>query len=274
MQEALESALGELVFGAPIDLSDAVAVEAWLVRHRIPDEHARALRDGGVQRLAVYRRLVRGTLRDAIETAIPRSMARLGALFDEYFDRFLAERAPATHYLRDVTTEFLKFCETPWKSDDRVPAYIYDLARHEALHIEIAAMPPRPAPALGAALDLEAGLEFSEASRLMGYAYAVHRSSDRLDDRSEPEAIPTWLFVYRSPEHDVHYLELTPLAAAILERLLGGASLKAALIEAAATAGVELDESVLSGTAQLLSDLSERGALIGPRARDEGRNLQ
>ena len=70
----------------------------------------------------MYRELVRGNLREAIQLSIPRSMARLGALFDEYFDRFLVERAPRTHYLRDVTPELLEFCAPLWAGDARVPA--------------------------------------------------------------------------------------------------------------------------------------------------------
>jgi hypothetical protein len=266
MQEALEAAFLELLFGPPLDGTDTAGIEAWLARSGLPEAHARAIRESEIEGLLVYRRLVRGTLRDALEAAIPRSMARLGTLFDEYFDGFLAEKGPRTHYLRDVTTEFLEFCELPWKRDPRVPAYAYDLARHEALHIQIAAMPLRAAHTRDGELDLEAGLEFSEASRLVRYEYAVHRLSESVEDRSAPERKPTSLFVYRSPEHSVRYLELTVLAAGLLDRLLRGASLKDALLGASTELGVTLDAGVLSGAAQLLSDLAERGALIGPRA--------
>ena len=64
-------------------------------------------------------------------------------LFEEYFDRFLIERAPRTHYLRDLTPELIEWSLPHWSADARVPEYIQDLLRHEALQIEIGAKPAR-----------------------------------------------------------------------------------------------------------------------------------
>jgi hypothetical protein len=64
-------------------------------------------------------------------------------------------------------------------------------------------------------------------------------------------------------EHEVRYLELSPLAAAILERLLASVELGRAVQEGCASEHIELDESVLTGTSELLSNLAERGALLG-----------
>ena len=67
-------------------------------------------------------------------------MARLGPLFDEWFDRFLAERGPRSHYLRDVTTELLDFLAPLAESDPRFPPWALDLARHEALDIVVGSL--------------------------------------------------------------------------------------------------------------------------------------
>jgi hypothetical protein len=190
-------------------------------------------------------------------------VARLGDVFDEYFDRFLAERGPRTHYLRDVTRELLDFCEPLWTDDARVPAYMMDLARHENVQIEVGAMQTRPQGTEPGELDLERPVRFVEATRLMRYGFAVHRLTESLDDRSGPAEEPTALLVYRNPEHEVRYLELTPLAAAILTRLLRGEPLGGAVTGACRDGGATLDASVLEGTARLLADLGERGALLG-----------
>jgi hypothetical protein len=234
---------------------------AWLDELELPPGERAALAQQLVQ-LGVYRKLVRGTLREAIELAIPRTIARLGSLFDEYFERFLAARGPRSHYLRDVTTELLAFCAPLWLEDTRVPRWAHDLSRHEALRIEIGAMPVGAAEQLGE-LSLDRALRFSEASRVVRYAFAVHRLSEDERDRREPEQAATALFVYRSPEHEVRYLELSAAAAAILERLHGGQTLGLALREAAAALGVPLDDALLEGTARVLADLAERGALLG-----------
>jgi hypothetical protein len=265
VQRALESLLSELVLGAEIDLADRAAIGGWLSRHGVGEEDARAIESSDLSRLWVYRRLARGTLREAVELAVPRSIARLGPLFEEYFARFLAELGPRSHYLRDVTVEFLDFAEPLLRADARAPDYICDLARHEALRIEVASERgltegQRPAP-----LELDRGVCFVPASRVVRYAFAVHRLSEDEADRSAPERQATALFVYRSPEHDVRYLELSPLAAGILERLLNERrTLREAVTFACAGENARLDQSVLSGAARLLADLAERGALLGP----------
>jgi hypothetical protein len=263
MQQALENALGDLILGAPLDADDAAGVRAWLARNQVAPADREAILQTGVERLLVYRRLVRNGLRGALQVSIPRTLSRLGTLSDEYFDRFLRERAPRTHYLRDVPREFLWFCAPLWAEDARVPAYALDLANHEFLRIEIGAMPVGEPPQDLPSLDLDRGLCFIETARVVHYSFRVHELSDDENDRTEPAAGRTDLFVYRSREHVVRYLELTPLAAGVIERLVLGATLRQALTEATAEHGRALDEAVVTGTARVLSDLAERGALVG-----------
>jgi hypothetical protein len=258
VQPALEAAMSELVLGPALGASE---LEPFLARHAFSPEDRAAL-GANFERLLVYRRLVRGTLRGAVALAMPRTIARLGALFDEYFDRFLAERGPRTHYLRDVTSELLDFCAPLWEKDDRVPAWAVELGRHEALQIVVAALREPTEPGELGELDLERGLRFVQAARVARYEHAVHRLSEDEGDLTAPERTPTALFVYRDREHDVRYLALSPVAAALLERLLAGASLKDALLGACATAGTD-PASALPGTSRLLADLAARGALLG-----------
>ena len=263
MQAALERAIHDLAFGQEVDAADESAVRAWLERNRVAAADAEAIVSAGLERLLVYRRLLRANLYEAIELAIPRVVARLGDVFDEYFDRFLAERGPRTHYLRDVTSELLDFCADAWRSDARVPPYTMDLARHENVQIEIGAMQSRPRGEEPAELELEKPVRFIEAARLVRYDFAVHRLSEDPTDRTEPEPRPTALLVYRSPKHEVRFLELTPLAASILEELLSGAPLGAGIQAVCTAEGAAPGAEVLDGTARLLADLAERGALLG-----------
>ncbi len=258
--------MAELVLGPALPTADRGAVDAWLARSGVVGDDADAIRNE-LERLAVYRSLVRTRLRDAVELAIPRTIARLGPLFDEWFDRFLAERGPRSHYLRDVTTELLDFWAPLAESDARIPPWTLDLARHEALDIVVGSLAEAPAPGAVPALEPDRGLAFSATARVVRYGFAVHRVSAELDDRSAPERIPTALFAYRSPEHDVRYLELTPLAAVILEALLAGATLREALERASRELGMPLDGTVLEGTARVLADLAERGAVLGAAER-------
>ena len=263
MQRALEGALAELTLGAEIAPDDSAGIAAWLGRHHVEGDDAQALRRD-FARLLVYRKLVRGNLQGALRATIPRTLARLGARFTLDFDAFLLMRPPVSHVLRDVTPSFLEFALPRWAADDSVPSYLADLARHEALQIEVASQLALPKNHVPAELSLEHGVEFIDAVRLVHYAWAVHRLPDSEQSGELPEASQTDLLVYRSPEHDVRYLELGPFAAALLAGLLGERlSLAAALQSAARRVASPLDDALLSRAARLLAELAERGALLG-----------
>lgn len=266
MQDALEAALAELTLGPAISAGDAGSIAAWLERHHVEGPDARALtRD--FSRLLVYRRLVRATLRGALRATIPRTLARLGEGFEAWFAEFLSVSPPSTRYLRDVTPQFLRFALERWASAPDVPAYLADLARHEALQVEVASLLARPKGHVPAELALDRGVEFIDAVRLVHYTWAVHRLPEDEDGRLLPEQSAVSLLVYRSPEHEVRYLELGPFAAALLANLLHERlTLQAALIGAAERARLPLDEQLLTRAAKLLADLAERGALLGKSA--------
>ncbi|MEO6602274.1 MAG: DUF2063 domain-containing protein [Polyangiaceae bacterium] len=263
MQKAIEGALAELTLGAEIAPNDRAGIAAWLARHQVEGNDAQALsRD--FPRLLVYRKLVRGNLQNALRATIPRALFRLGARFTLDFDAFLLARPPTSHVLRDVTPSFLDFALPRWAADESVPAYLGDLARHEAAQIDVASQLAFPKDHVPAELSLEHGVEFIDAVRLVRYAWAVHRLSASEEGREHPEAGEIELLVYRSPEHDVRYLELGPFAAALLAGLLGERlSLAVALRAAAQRVGSPLDDELLSRAARLLGELAERGALLG-----------
>src|SRR6187551_3990597 len=263
MQEALESALAELTLGPELSEGDADGIAAWLLRHRVREPDARALtRD--FSRLLVYRKLVRGNLREALRATLPRTLARLDAGFEPYFAEFLRVSPPVTHYLRDLPAHFLSFALERWASDPSVPAYLGDLARHEALQVEVASLLALPKDHVPAELSLDQGVEFIDAVRLVEYAWAVHLLPDDENSRVLPEQSAVALLVYRSPEHDVRYLELGQFARTLLSSLLNERlSLRLALSTSAESLGRSLDDELLARAARLLAELAERGALLG-----------
>jgi hypothetical protein len=268
MQRALESAFAELTLGPEIAAGDPEAIRSWLERNQVAAEDARAM-ERDFPRLLVYRKLVRENLRGALESTIPRTIARLGARFAADFADFLRLSPPVTRLLKDVTPHFLEFALARWAQDESVPAYLADLARHEALQIEVATLLSRPKTNVPAELELDARVEFIDAVRLVHYAWAVHRLPEDEASRVLPEQIPSSLLVYRSPEHEVRYLELAPFAAALLEGLLSERStLRSAVTQAASRLGLALDDELLAGTARLLSELAERAALLGKSPAD------
>ena len=117
-------------------------------------------------------------------------------------------------------------------------------------------------------LDLERGVAFQQAAKVVHYDFAVHELPAEEEDRTEPEREPTTLLAYRDREHRVRYLALGPVAAAILTELLErGAPLRQAIVDGCVAAGEEMNDEILAGTAQLLADLAERGVLLGPASQ-------
>jgi hypothetical protein len=228
-------------------------------------------------RLALYRRLVRNNLTGVTEKMLPRTRARLNereAFFDASFGEFLANRGPRTHYLRDVPHEFLAWAEASWSAlirAGKLPRWALDLARHELAEYAIAAAPDArtqlpQAPVQDIALDRP--IFFAEPVRVVRYAFAVHELLEDPADRTEPAARAVALLVYRDAANDVEQLELSPLGAALTERLLAGSSLGEAVTAACAALGLRRTEAIVGDVSALLANLADRGVVLGACARD------
>lgn len=261
--EALVGALDRIVSAkdAPADL--ARDKRAALAEAGASGRDLEALASLEDRRLLLYRKLVRRGVAAAVRQQIPRAAARLGALFDEVVTAFVDEDAgPRSHYLRDVAFELVAWASPRWANDARVPAWLVDLARHELSAFEVGCE-HRPKQEAGAALDLGARAVFDPSARLYRYAFAVHRLAEELDARDEPAHEPTALFAYRDADDDPRWLELSPFAAAVIERLLAGEPLRDAAIGGASAAAIPLDDAALASLASVLDDLVARGALLG-----------
>ncbi len=240
-------------------------LRGFLTRHGLAEDDISAI-CAAPPRLQLYRRLIRNNLIGVTRRMMPRTRARLNRAalaFDASFDEFLEKRAPCTHYLRDVPCEFLAWVAPRWRAQASVPAYAADLAAHELVEFEICAVPIAPEPPPLAEVALDRPLVFAESKRMMRYAHAVHVLPADEDDCTIPEARAVTLLVYRDTEHCARFLELSPLAGAITERLFAGEALGVAVASACASEGHAMSDAILADTARLLADLGERGVLLG-----------
>jgi hypothetical protein len=263
---ALLTAVTRLVRDPDAPRAVAADAGAWLAGAGVAPEDAASLAGLGAHRLLVYRRHVRRTLARAVRQQIPRTAARLGDALGTWVDRFVEDEAPRSRYFRDVAFEMVAWATPRWAEDPSVPAYLGDLARHELAELEVAWGPDADVDAAVTPIELARGVRFAPSVRLRRYDHAVHRLDASLDARDVPDRTPTALLVYRDADLEVHFLDLTPLAASILERLIAGEALGPAVVAACAAAGVAVDPAVTGSTAALLGDLMERGAILGGEA--------
>lgn len=217
-----------------------------------------------IERFFLYRKLVFGRFWGALEVSIPLTIARIGKdLVQRELQDFIFQHATKSPYLRYIAPEFLVFVEQRWRARGLVPEYVIELARHELLTIEIAASLDDENKSNIDEVHLETRFRFRQSTRLVHYAHAVHRLSDDESDRTEPERGDTWVLGYRDDEHRVRFLELTRLAAAVVEKLMQGECLRDAATNGCASIGMEPNDEALANIAILLDDFEQRGVLIG-----------
>lgn len=252
------------------DLGELAAIQRGFAAHLIGAPAGdggllpEALEAMGRERLDVYRELVRGSLHRLLGDLLPRTVARLGEDAERWIDAWLAELGPRSRVLRELVDEWIAWATPRWSGDPRVAPYLADLARHEAIERAVAAAPARDdPPGMSERFAIDARLVFDASARIARYDHAIHTLPEDEDDRSAPPAIPTALLVYRDRDHRVRFLELSPLAAAVVERLLDGARVVDALQAGAAAVGEPVDDERLARMSRLLADLAERGILRG-----------
>jgi hypothetical protein len=261
----MQAAFAKACFGSGRAFDEDLA--GFLASHGVSSEDAEALL-ASPRRLALYRRLVRHNVTGVVDTMLEITRARLDRHVPGEFDRmvtaFLDEQGPRTPHLRDVPAELLAYAAPRWRDDARLPAWMVDHAELELSDFTVGVAPrPLPPPPL-ADVAIDRPLVFADPHKLLHLGWAVNRMS-RDDLEAVPEQSEISVLVYRDAEHRSRFLELTPLAGAILERLLAGAPLGQAMTSACQAKGYALDDAVLAGAARLLADLGERGVLLGAR---------
>jgi hypothetical protein len=265
---ALQRAIADACLGVHSGEAIANDLRGWLETHGVPGEDIAAIL-AAPRRLGVYRSLVRNGLASVVVRMLPRTRARMNAgatpgRFDTDLATFVDEVGPRTHYLRDVPAEFLAWAEPRWRASAEVPPYLPDLAAHELAHFAVAASAPAPASSTVVDLAVDRPLAFHASTRLLHHAWAVHELGAEDDVTTLPEARDVRLLAYRDADHVVRWLELTPLAGAVVERLLAGDPLGAAVTQACADHGTA-PTAVLPDIARFLADLGARGVLLGGR---------
>ncbi|MGH7270591.1 MAG: HvfC family peptide modification chaperone [Polyangiaceae bacterium] len=262
---AIERAIADACLGETTVGTRASALQEFLAARGVATEDIDAILSAP-PRLAVYRSLVQNGLKAVIARVLPLTRARMDSQHPGRFDgdvaRFLSEIGPRTHYLRDVPSEFLAWALPRWRTSGAVQGYLPDLATHEAAYFAVSASENAPASPAGE-VDLRSPVAFTSSMARVHYAWAVHELS--VDEGTAlPVRRDVRLLGYRDADNVVHWLELTPLADSIVRRLASGETLGDAVTRAC-TDHDTAPASVSDAIARLMTDLSERGVLLGSR---------
>jgi hypothetical protein len=265
--EALQRAIADACLGEHADLELVNDLGGFLLRRGVASEDIEAIL-ASPRRLPVYRSLVRNGISSVVVRLLRRTRARMNAIrpgrFDADLAAFVDQAGPRTHYLREVPEEFFVWVEARWRADPHLPAYLPDLAAHELAHFAVGTAQAATAGA-AAEVALDRGLAFVDSAKLARHRWAVHELGPEEESggaMDQPARRDVTLLAYRDATHAVRWLELTPLAGRMIERLLAGEALGAAVSAACADCGAS-PASVLPEVARLLSDLGARGVVVG-----------
>lgn len=266
--DALQRAIADACLGEHADEELASDLGGFLARRGVSPEDVEAIL-ASPRRLLVYRSLVRNGIASVVERLLPRTRARMNTAspgrFDADLARFVDHVGPRTHYLREVPAEFFAWAEPRWRGDGHLPSYLADLAAHELAQFAVGTAQSATAGGAAADLALDRALVFAESARLVRHRWAVHElGPDGGEAADVPARRDVSLLAYRDETHAVRWLELTALAAGIVERLLSGEVLGMAVRSACADCDTS-PASVLPEIARLLSDLGARGVIVGAR---------
>ncbi len=259
---ALHAAVLEACFGAEDTARADLA--RLLDRHDVHPADREALL-ASPRRLSLYRKLVRGNVTAVCEAILERGHAHLqhvaeGA-WDSALDVYLANGGPRTPHLRDVPSELCAVLLPRLMQDARCPTYVVELFRLELAEFLLGAQVDLAPPVEVTDIDASKPVLLRGPHERLRTMHAVHEATS--DPTVPVHERETRLFLYRNAQNDVSVVVLTPCADELLARLLNGATLGAAIGEAAAVLRVPVSEGLLTEVAKWLADFGERGVLLG-----------
>lgn len=243
-----------------------------------PDSPAGLLADMGPARLAVYRKLVHNSICSAIRAFLPYTLDFRGKQdFHDDLQLWLEGPGPRSKYLRDLPVEFVQFISIHWTKLDELGAFLIDFARYELLECELEAAASAPldaaTPDESRPLELSDELVIDPLASIHSFRYPVHEIVSMPEAARPPIPWPqraTTLLVYRDEEHELRYLQLSPMAESLWRSWQESLTLeqsirRAALAQGAQTAEGRIEDEFLARVSALIAEFAERGVVKGPR---------
>lgn len=210
-------------------------------------------------RYRTYRDLIVWGMEDAARGVCPVARSILSETeWHRVFLEFLKKTPPQSHQLRDVAFEFADFLKAGGHCLAKKYPYLGELVDYEVAEIKLRFAPELPVK------KMRGSLSVNPVHYLGAYRWPVHFIRE---DFKNPKEIPTGdyrLLLWRdSVNLEIHFLEINPLAATLLEVLQRKPSpLKSLLRAVAKRHGLAASVEFFSEGANLVRDFTEKGMII------------
>lgn len=223
------------------------------------------LPDGVARRgMRLYREIVFNNMEATLAACFPVCKRILGARrWPRTVRAFLAEHRCTTPLFHQIPEEFLRWLQSGAASCATLPPFFQALAHYEWVELAVA-IADVTSPPVEAEGDLLQGRPVLAPSlMLLEYRYPVHRISPKFRPRA-PDAVPTRLLVFRDAADAVHFVEVNPVMARLVQLMQEGGRTGREILETIADELQHPDAGVIlqCGTA-VLHDLKRQGAILG-----------
>lgn len=224
---------------------------------RQPEAHAPP-GDVPLHRLHIYRELFFNNIAGFVENSFPEVKRCLPEdVWNRLVQHFFAGHRCQSPYFRDISREFLTYLQH--SPETGLYPWLLELAHFEWAEIAADVAEGEWPPASPGDVWTETPV-LSPFVWPLVYLWPVHKPGEL---PIVPPPVPTALIVYRTPSHEVRYLQTTLPGAALIEQLQAGAAPVSQIArQLAGTLG--LDQNVLDGLLGGVVDVFlEHGILLG-----------
>jgi hypothetical protein len=227
-------------------------------------ENNRPPADVKPQRMAMYRELFFNNIDSFLSTNFP----VLRALLDDrqWFELgqdFYAGHVSRTPYFSQIPEEFLDYLQNERDSSADYP-FMLELAHYEWVEMALSiAKDTVPANRLNPDNLQNQRIRLSPLAWPLAYQYPVHKISPDFLPVAPPE-LATFLIVYRDPEDEVNFIEITPITYRLLEIIQAQDEILATdcLVQVAEESKHPNPDLIISGGLQILKELAEKPVIL------------
>jgi len=211
----------------------------------------------------IYRHMVRSRFLEEGRASLRRTLKAVGDdAFEATFERFLADAPPRSRAFFGVVPELAAFAADHWRGNADMPAWAADLVAYEGARVRVADLPSRRDRSV-AEFEFDRVPELHDAMLLLSLSHRVHRDPE--PDGSY-ERRPTEICVYRAKdERTVGAYVLGSFAAACMRAWQEGATVGDSVARVCEARQIEANAKLIDGLCTVLSDLMERGVVLGSR---------
>lgn len=216
------------------------------------------------QRMAMYRELFFNNIDSFLSVNFPVLRAILNdRQWFELGQDFFAKHASQSPHFSEIPEEFLDYLQNERDSADDFP-FMLELAHYEWVEMALS-IAKETVPADHPNLDnlLYQRIRLSPLAWPLVYQYPVHKISPAFLPETAPEQA-TFLIVYRNPDDEVNFIEITPITYRLLEIIQEHGEVLAAdcLKQVAEESKHPNPDMIMAGGLQILKELAEKTVIL------------